>query len=177
MPKTRASKSRKKASEKAHEARGYGSKARIRLDFEKLRSEGWTIEERQSTSGSAVHFTYRNPDGKTTKNVVGNLLTSTEKQQNSVHQAIYLPIFSESAVQDACCFFNSAAITIKEGVALQITRFYCEELSTRPSFGRSTAGHIFLFFPRKPTWKRNFACQYLRRVCFFQPKTSRTFVF
>lgn len=42
----------------------------------------------------------------TTKNVVGNLLTSTEKQQNSVHQAIYLPIFSESAVQDACCFFG-----------------------------------------------------------------------
>ena len=67
MPKTKASISRKKASEKAHKARGYGSKARIHLDFEKLRNEGWTIEERPATSRSTVHFTYRNPDGKTIK--------------------------------------------------------------------------------------------------------------
>lgn len=67
MPKTKASISRKKASEKAHEARGYGSKARIRLDFEKLRNAGWTIEERQTKSGSTVHFKYRNPDSKTIK--------------------------------------------------------------------------------------------------------------
>lgn len=67
MPKTKAYISRKKASEKAHKARGYRSKARIRLDFEKLRNEGWTIEERQTTSRSTVQFTYRNPDGKTIK--------------------------------------------------------------------------------------------------------------
>ena len=67
MPKTKASVSRKKASKKAHKARGYGSKARIRLDFEKLRNEGWTIEEWQTTSRSTIQFTYRNPDGKTIK--------------------------------------------------------------------------------------------------------------
>lgn len=58
----KASKSRKKASEKDHEAQGYGLKARMCLDFGKLRNE-----EQQSTPGSAVHFTYRNPDGKTIK--------------------------------------------------------------------------------------------------------------
>lgn len=65
MPKTKASKSKRKASEKAHKDRGYGSKAGICLDFEKLRNERWTIEERQTTLGSTVHFTYRNPNGKT----------------------------------------------------------------------------------------------------------------
>ena len=40
------------------------------------------------------------------KNVIVNLLTSTGKQQNSVHQAIYSSIFSESTVEDACCFFG-----------------------------------------------------------------------
>ena len=67
MPKRKASKSRKKASEMAHKARGSGLKSRIRLDFEKLTNEGWTIEERQASSSSTVHFTYRNPDGKTIK--------------------------------------------------------------------------------------------------------------
>ena len=67
MQKMKASVSRKKASKKAHTARGYGSKARISLDFEKLRNEGWTIEERQTTSCLTVQFTYPNPDGKTIK--------------------------------------------------------------------------------------------------------------
>ena len=40
------------------------------------------------------------------KKAMVNLLTSTEKQQNSVHEAIYLPILSESTVKRIYCFFG-----------------------------------------------------------------------
>ena len=64
MPKRKASKARKEASKKAHEARGSGSKSRISLDFEKLKNAGWTIEERPSSSSRAsLQFSYRNPEG------------------------------------------------------------------------------------------------------------------
>ena len=68
MPKRKASKARKEASKKAHEARGSGSKSRISLDFEKLKNAGWTIEERpKSSSGKSLQFSYRNPEGKSLK--------------------------------------------------------------------------------------------------------------
>ena len=68
MPKRKASKARKEASKKAHEARGSGSKSRISLDFEKLKNAGWTIEERpKSYSGKSLQFSYRNPEGKSLK--------------------------------------------------------------------------------------------------------------
>lgn len=68
MPKRKASKGKREASKKAHDARGCGSKSRISLDFEKLKKAGWTIEERASTSSqSTVQFRYQNPDGKTVK--------------------------------------------------------------------------------------------------------------
>ena len=68
MPKRKASKARKEASKKAHEARGSGSKSRISLDFEKLKNAGWTIEERPSSSSRAsLQFSYRNPEGKSLK--------------------------------------------------------------------------------------------------------------
>ena len=67
MSKRKASKARKEASKKAHEARGSGSKSRISLDFEKLNA-GWTIEERPSSSSRAsLQFSYRNPEGKSLK--------------------------------------------------------------------------------------------------------------
>ena len=42
-------------------------KSRIGLDFDKLREAGWTISERQSSSGDKVLFRYVNPGGKTVK--------------------------------------------------------------------------------------------------------------
>ena len=57
MPKRKASKARKEASKKAHEARGSGSKSRISLDFEKLKNAGWTIEENHVLSH--IHFAQR----------------------------------------------------------------------------------------------------------------------
>ena len=70
MPKRKASKARKEASKKAHEARGSGSKSRISLDFEKLKNAGWTIEEcPKSCSGKSLQVSYRNPEGKSLKSV------------------------------------------------------------------------------------------------------------
>ena len=67
-PKRKLGKSKEK-SVKGNETRGSGSQSRIKLNFEKLRTAGWTIteEERQSSSGVKVYFRYSDPQGKTVK--------------------------------------------------------------------------------------------------------------
>ena len=52
----------------AHEAHGSGWKPRISLDFEQLKNAACMIEEHpKSSSGTLLHFSYRNRDGKSLK--------------------------------------------------------------------------------------------------------------
>ena len=93
MPKRKASKARKEASKKAHEARGSGSKSRISLDFEKLKNAGWTIEERpKSSSGKSLQFSYRNPEGKSLK--------SAEEVKRQLHAEGRLEEFVSNATEN-----------------------------------------------------------------------------
>lgn len=80
------------------------------------------------------------------------LLASKQEQKSNKIQCTkrFIYPFSLNA-RSSTRVAPSAAITIKEGVTFQITWFYCVELSTRPSFGRSTTRHISVFLPRKPT--------------------------
>ena len=56
MPRTKKRKQPKGIGVSGNEARGSGVKSRIGLDFDKLREAGWTISERQSSSGDKVLF-------------------------------------------------------------------------------------------------------------------------
>ena len=67
MPRTKKRKQPTGIAVSGNEARGSGVKSRIGLDFDKLRKAGWTISERQSSSGDKVLFRYVNPSGKTVK--------------------------------------------------------------------------------------------------------------
>ena len=67
MPQTKKCKQPKGIAVSGNEAKGSGVKSRIGLDFDKLREAGWTISERQSSSGDKVLFWYVNPSGKTIK--------------------------------------------------------------------------------------------------------------
>lgn len=65
MPWTKQHKQPKGIAVSGNEAWGSGVKSRIGLDFDKLREAGWTISERQSSSGGKVLFQHVNPSGKT----------------------------------------------------------------------------------------------------------------
>ena len=67
MPRTKKRKQPKGIGVSGNEARGSGVRSRIGLDFDKLREAGWTISERQSSSGDKILFRYVNPIGKTLK--------------------------------------------------------------------------------------------------------------
>ena len=67
MPRTKKRKQPKGIAVSGNEARCSGVRSRIGLDFDKLREAGWTISERQSSSGDKILFRYVNPIGKTLK--------------------------------------------------------------------------------------------------------------
>ena len=67
MHQTKKRKQPKGIAVSGNEARVSGVKSRIGLDLDKLREAGWTMSERQSSSGDKVLFRYVNPSGKTIK--------------------------------------------------------------------------------------------------------------
>ena len=56
MPQMKKRKQPKGIAVSGNEAKSLGVKSRIGLDFDKLRETGWTISERQSSSGDKVLF-------------------------------------------------------------------------------------------------------------------------
>ena len=62
MPRMKQRKQPKGIAVSANEARGSEVQSRIGLDFDKLREAGWTISERQSSSGDKILFRYVRAD-------------------------------------------------------------------------------------------------------------------